>query len=648
MPEYTLSGRIESGELAELYRATRDGSAQVVVKLFLPKTSDPAYARALAETTRKLSTVRHPGLVEVFELGMVRHRLAVIQDDVGKVTLGQALTRLNTKEVLLAPGLAVAMAVQMLEAMQQAHGAGVMHGALTPGNVLLTPEGLPAIRDFGALKALFASKALGRQFGPRGRSSYRAPENTRGDELSVEADVYSAAAILYELLTLKEASTGEGGVSTRRGALPPPSRVDRRLNPRLDPIVLRALDQSASRRYRSAYDFAQALRDFLAANGGLPSRDEHRRFVGTLFPAEVNIDHLGPAAFAGSFTLEEVTGAELDPAEVPPLALLKRSPFSGGEVDSAAPTQSALPMLDEPPEAATQPEAKDPEPRPRDKRNTEPLPPFESAQYPTWEAPAASGPVKRAGQIESDSGTRALERRVRVIEDFQALEKKPAPGATERNSGPIPKERLALPTSEMPFVPDPVEPPPRSPTAETSGPRRLVTEERELRAFARQRLKILGYAVVIAALGAAAFAWVAVRNESRIFPNRRPVPGVPGMPAVKAPPFRPDLRPQESKEPKEPRVPKEPAQEPPAPKEACYDGPPRKKAALLTVAASKAVTVRVDGVKVCGGDLTRIQVEPGKRKVTVTEAGRGGSSFVAVQRFELGKETRVVPVFRPR
>jgi eukaryotic-like serine/threonine-protein kinase len=668
MTQYTLAGRIESGELADLYRATRSDGHSVMVKLFHPRTSDQAYAKDLAGTVRALGPVRHPGIVTTFELGLVKQRLAVVSDDVAKVNLGQALTRLNTKEVLLAPGLAVAMALELLEALGLAHQAGVLHGGITPGNVLLTPEGHCAIRDFGALKALFACKPLAQQFGARGRSAYRAPENTRGDELSIEGDLYSVAAILYSLLTLKEPSTGEGSnVSTRRAQIPPPSRIDRRLNARLDPVLMRALDSAPARRYRSAHDFAQGLRDFLAANGGLPPRDEARRFVTTLFPAEVNIEHLGPVPFAESFVLDEVTGANLDLSAEHAPEPAPRKPF----ISSELPTQNALPVLDEPPSARTQPEL----PRAElaapaqipmatvpmaEGNKTLPLPNLESQQFPTWVAPSASAPVKKAGRPEeSDSGTRALERRVRVIEDFQALEKKKGsspdrpPGS---DSGPIPqpaKERLVLPTSEIPMerVHEDLAPPKPKPSAPAPSAPRLNTDERLIKAQVQQRRTIALYALGIALLGAGAFYFFALRNSDRVMPQWRPIAGAP---TVKAPPFRPDLR---EKDPKEKESQKDPpkvatkekdAEQPAAPKEPCYDGPPKKKAALLTVTASKGMMVRIDGEKLCGGDFSKVPIEPGKRKITVTEGGKGGQTFEATQRFELGKETRIVPVFHGR
>jgi serine/threonine protein kinase len=157
--EYRLTGRIETGELAELYKAVR-GRDPVVIKLFHPRTTDAGYARDMAETARVLGPLGHPGILHVLELGLVRQRLAVVREDVVGCSLGQALQRLNTKEVLLPAPLALWMIVELADLVQRAHEAKVVHGAITPGNVLLSKEGRLSVCDFGALQALNSVPAL--------------------------------------------------------------------------------------------------------------------------------------------------------------------------------------------------------------------------------------------------------------------------------------------------------------------------------------------------------------------------------------------------------------------------------------------------------------------------------------------------------
>ncbi|WP_257449442.1 serine/threonine protein kinase [Archangium lipolyticum] len=309
---YRLTGRIEAGELADLYEAVLEpGGFKFVIKLFHPKTSDPRYATVLAQTYSVLNPLGSEGVVHVVDMGFVKDRLAVVREAVDGYTLGTALQRLNTKEVLLPPAIALHLIIQILEAVERAHSVGVIHGAITPGNVLLSRAGQPRVADFGALRALLEVPQLKRVFAHRGRGAYRAPEVGRGDHPDVLADIYSIGAIAYELLTLREAIVPDGGVSTRRAGLPPPSRLDRRIHARLDPIILRALEGMSSRRFHSCGEFANALRNFLSTNGGVPGPEELRRFVSELFPNEVSVGALGPVPFSERFTLTPISGVSL-------------------------------------------------------------------------------------------------------------------------------------------------------------------------------------------------------------------------------------------------------------------------------------------------------------------------------------------------
>ncbi len=305
---WRLLGRIETGELAELYEGRQEpGGGRVVIKLFHPKTSDPRYAAVLARTYDALGGQRHEGLVPLLDLGFVQGRLAVVREAVTGHPLGTVLQRLHAREVHLPPLLALSLLLRLLEAVQVAHEAGVVHGALTPGNVLLSRAGVPAIADFGALQALLAVPRLERAFAAQGRSAYRAPELGRGEPPTPQADVYSLGAIAYELLTRREALLPDTGGRQRAASLPPPSRLDRRIPSRVDSLILRALDATPSRRFRSATEFASTLRNVLTAQGGVPGAEELRRFLAELLPPQDSPAAAGPLPFTGPFTLTPVS-----------------------------------------------------------------------------------------------------------------------------------------------------------------------------------------------------------------------------------------------------------------------------------------------------------------------------------------------------
>lgn len=625
--QYRLLGRLETGELAELYRAERGADEKVVIKLFHPRTSEVAYAQAVAETQRLLANVMHPGVSHVLDIGLVKHRLAVVREDSGRFNLGTALQRLNTKEVLLALPLALTWVIELLELVHQAHDAGVVHGALTPGNVMLTPDGRPAVCDFGALQALNASAVLKKNFGARGRNNYRAPEVTQSESVTVQSDLYSLGAITYELLTLREPSSGAATMSTRRDPVPPPSRLDRRINARLDPIILRAIEHAPQRRYRSCADFANAIRDFLSNNGGLPSKDDLKRFINELFPKEVNADAMGPVPFAERFGLTEVSGVELEENDERSMVILARKAFSGGEADHTAETNESLPAF-----ADFKPEPTYPMRAQSDRRETEEIAQVEQGEADrvsslSWDAPPSTEPVARRAEVGSNNA--AVMKRLKVKEDFEQLPRTDDTIETPELPPAKPKPPGRQPVTTTPDAPaagssdsyaaTPAESQPlaQQQVRDSDGKlRRMITEERNIEAARKQRAKMMVLAATFLVIGLVIFASAFWMRRNGLLPGGEPPPSKFARPLPPVPPPRPvDPRPP-------PKV-ADPVKPPPVPARVpCYDPPPKKGAALLTVVTKKgAYRFELDGEALC--DLDKVPVKPGAHKLTFTDLKTG-------------------------
>ncbi|MFN7132701.1 MAG: protein kinase domain-containing protein, partial [Myxococcales bacterium] len=189
---YRLTARLEESALAELYKGVVDGPGgqEVLVKLHAPRTSDPAFGRALAEINARTMSLGHPGVQGYVEVGMVKDRIAAVRPFVDGFNLGDALRRLASKEVVLPPALALYIVAEAAQAVAAAHAQNWIHGALTPGNILLGKDGRVRVVDFGVLTAMNASEPL-RALASKGRHAYRAPEMKSPGSGSTSADVYS-------------------------------------------------------------------------------------------------------------------------------------------------------------------------------------------------------------------------------------------------------------------------------------------------------------------------------------------------------------------------------------------------------------------------------------------------------------------------
>ncbi len=219
---------------------------------------------------------------------------------------------------------------------------------------------------------------------------------------------------------MREAASAKGtaAVSTRREQVPAPSRLDRRINSRLDPIVLRALDPTPQRRFRTCADFAMALRNFLSVNGGVPTMRDLEGFVADLFPKDAPKESLGPVPFGEMFGLAEVEGADLPGLNEKSIVIAARPSYSGGEVDPTAETMHEAPIWEDPESSG----ANRPDEEPNFDDGTDPshAGPLEGG----WVAPPAAGAAQRAKAAGSAVAGRAAMRapKVKVIEDFSVIE----------------------------------------------------------------------------------------------------------------------------------------------------------------------------------------------------------------------------------
>ena len=157
--------------------------------------------------------------------------------------------------------------LQVAEALDYAHGQGVLHRDIKPSNLLLDVQGTVWVTDFGLAKAMADSDNLTNEGDVLGTLRYMAPERFRGQS-DARSDVYALGLTLYELLTLRPAFDQDDRdrlIHQVTTEVPPRPRTINREIPRdLETIVLKAIEHDPARRYQDADDLADDLERFLA------------------------------------------------------------------------------------------------------------------------------------------------------------------------------------------------------------------------------------------------------------------------------------------------------------------------------------------------------------------------------------------------
>ncbi|MBX3470123.1 MAG: serine/threonine protein kinase, partial [Planctomycetes bacterium] len=274
---FVVRGVLGRGAAGVVVRALDPASGrEVAIKVLAPLVG-ARNARFETEVAA-LRRLEHPHIVRVHEAGVHHGRPFLVVD---LVAGGRTLEHRLEAEGPLPPAEAAALARSLALAVHHVHGRGVLHRDLKPANVLLTPDGVPLLTDFGLAKDLLDEGAGPSQTGQSlGTPGYWAPEQAVGDRrrLGPATDVYGLGALLYALLTGRPPFVGESFVQvltrTVDDAPVPPSRL-RPVVPRaLERICLRCLAKDPARRYPSAQALARDLDRFLL---GPPVAERPRR-----------------------------------------------------------------------------------------------------------------------------------------------------------------------------------------------------------------------------------------------------------------------------------------------------------------------------------------------------------------------------------
>src|SRR5436190_4004852 len=260
---YRLLERIDEGGAGEVWRARDEKLDRNVATKLLAPAADDAFRARFADEARRAAAVVHPNVFTVFDEGRDGADAFMVME----LVPGKTLREIVAERGPLPPHEVARLIRQVAGALDAAHAAGVVHCDVKPANVIVDPEGVAKLTDFGIARA--ARDRDEQEL--LGTARYIAPERIEGGPVTARTDVYGLGLVAYELLTGRPAfdgATSEELVRERPIGPPPSLRLARvGIDDRLDAIVGRALATVPDRRYASAGAFARAFSEVADREG---------------------------------------------------------------------------------------------------------------------------------------------------------------------------------------------------------------------------------------------------------------------------------------------------------------------------------------------------------------------------------------------
>jgi serine/threonine-protein kinase len=268
---YEILAKLGAGGMGEVYRARDSILGRDIALKILPERirADAERLARFEQEARAASALNHPNVITIYDVGQTEGVPFIAMELVEGQTLRSLLGRR-----LLVTKRALALAVQAADGLAKAHAAGIVHRDLKPENLMVTPDGVLKILDFGLAKlhevdSVVSPESPTREFTNPGvvlgTASYMSPEQARGHAVDFRSDQFACGAILYEMATGRRAFQKETPAQTMTAIMESEPEPIQNLNPAVPPpfrwIVERCLKKNPDERYAATLDLARELQN---------------------------------------------------------------------------------------------------------------------------------------------------------------------------------------------------------------------------------------------------------------------------------------------------------------------------------------------------------------------------------------------------
>ena len=263
---FEILEKIGQGGMAEVYKGRQPALRRMVAIKLLGRSlqADASLTERFQREAQAVAALRHPNIVQVHDFGVFENGHYLVMEYIEGHDLRQAMDERFEKGKTFSPDEILPLLSQVADALDYAHGKGIIHRDIKPGNILVATEGQAILSDFGLvmLQNRVSQVTQGHTFGT---PEYIAPEQAMDSRAAVpQSDIYALGGILYEMVTgrlLFEADTAINlALMHINEEVVPPRTYNPALPQAVEDVIMRALAKEPARRYATASEMIDALR----------------------------------------------------------------------------------------------------------------------------------------------------------------------------------------------------------------------------------------------------------------------------------------------------------------------------------------------------------------------------------------------------
>lgn len=271
MGDYEIVGVLGAGGMGRVYKVRNVISDRIeAMKVLLPDLAhEPELADRFIREIKVQASFDHPHIAALYTASRIENQLVMIMEFVEGVSLGDLV-----KQGRIPVPDSIDYICQVLSALSYAHERGVVHRDIKPSNMMLTPQGVIKLMDFGIARTAqdhrltVTGATLGSLF-------YMSPEQVKATNVDGRSDLYSVGITLYEIVTGARPFHGDSSyelMAAQLQELPrPPIEMDPTIPAPLNDVILLALEKEPARRFQTADAFRAALESVRSSLGLAPA-----------------------------------------------------------------------------------------------------------------------------------------------------------------------------------------------------------------------------------------------------------------------------------------------------------------------------------------------------------------------------------------